>query len=204
MCKIIIDDLIDVDLKFFSLKFFVKLKHLIFLDQFLSIWFFIDIDAFDYAFVHFNLINQICDHLNLESILFSKLKRLRDYNDVISFTVTHVIYFNIRIKKHKQFIVLMFIADFGNHEIILNKSWMNQYDLLLNMKNDSLIFFQTISSIKFESSNDATTFKSTIVDLNVFKFSKKIRILFRRQSNSNKQSFFIHNVSAEPFDLLVK
>ena len=58
--------------------------------------------------------------------------------------------------------------------------------------------------IKIESLNDATVFKLTIVDLNVFKFSKKIRILSRRRSNSNKQSFFIHNVSAKSFDLLVK
>ena len=140
MCKIIIDNLINIDSKFFSLKFFVKFKHLIFLNQFLSIRFLINIDVSDYAFVHFNLINQICDHLNLEPILFLKSKQLRDYNDVISFIVTHVIYFNIRIKEHKQFIVLMFIANLENHEIILNKLWMNQYDLLLNMKNDSLIF----------------------------------------------------------------
>ena len=81
---------------------------------------------------------------------------------------------------------------------------MNQCNLLLNMKNDSLIFFQAISSIKIESSNDATIFKLTIVNLNVFKFSKKIRILLRRRSNLNKQFFFIHNVNAESFDLLVK
>ena len=63
---------------------------------------------------------------------------------------------------------------------------MNQYDLLLNIKNDSLIFFQEILSIKIELSNDTTVFKSTIVDLNVFKFSKKIQVLSRRRSNSNE------------------
>ena len=57
LCKIVIDDLIDVDSKFFSFKLFIKLKHLIFLDQFLSIRFFIDIDVSDYVFVHFNLID---------------------------------------------------------------------------------------------------------------------------------------------------
>ena len=101
LCKIIIDDLIDVDLKLFSFKFFIKFEHLIFLDQFFSIRFLVDIDVFNYAFVHFNLIDQICDHLNLKSISLSKLKRLRDYDDVISSTVTYVIYFNIRIKEHK-------------------------------------------------------------------------------------------------------
>ena len=72
------------------------------------------------------------------------------------------------------------------------------------MKNDNLIFSQAISSIKFKSLNNATVFKSTIVDLNVFKFSKKIRILSRRRSDLNEQSFFIYNVNAESFDLLVR
>ena len=53
---------------------------------------------------------------------FFQSKRLCDYDDVISFIVTHVVYFNIRIKKYKQFIISMFIADFKNYEIILNKS----------------------------------------------------------------------------------
>ena len=95
LCKIIIDDLIDVNSKLFSLKLFVKLEYLIFFNQFFSIRFLVDIDVSDYVFVHFNLIDQICDHLNLESISLSKSKRLRDYDDVISFIVTHVIYFNI-------------------------------------------------------------------------------------------------------------
>ena len=122
LCRIIINDLINVDSKLFSLKFFIKFEHLISLNQFFSIQFLVDIDVSNYAFVHFNLIDQICDHLNLESISFSKSKRLRDYDDVILFTITHVIYFNIRIKEYKQFTVSMFIADFEDHEIILNKS----------------------------------------------------------------------------------
>ena len=61
---------------------------------------------------------------------------------------------------------------------------MNQCDLLLNMKNDNLIFFQIISSIKIKSSNNIIIFKSTIVNLNVFTSSKKIQILSRRRSNS--------------------
>ena len=81
---------------------------------------------------------------------------------------------------------------------------MNQCDLLLNMKNDNLIFSQTILFIKIKLSNDAAIFKSTIVDLNVFKFSKKIQILFQRRSNSNEQSFSIHNMNAESFNLLVR
>ena len=122
LCKIIIDNLVNIDSKFFSFQLFIKFEHLIFFDQFFSIRFFINIDVFNYAFVNFNLIDQICDHLNFKSILFSKSKRLRNYDNVISFTITQIIYFNILIKKHKQFIISMFIADLENYEIILNKS----------------------------------------------------------------------------------
>ena len=122
LCKIVFDDLINVDSKLFLFKFFIKFEHLIFFNQFFSARFLIDIDVSDYAFIYFNLINQIYTHLNLESISFSKLKQLRDYDNVISFIITHVIYFNIRIKKHKQFIILKLIANFEDHEIILNKS----------------------------------------------------------------------------------
>ena len=47
-------------------------------------------------------------------------------------------------------------------------------------------------------------FKSTIVDLNVFIFSKKIQILSRRRSNSIEQSLFIYNISAKSFYLLTR
>ena len=142
--------------------------------------------------------------MNLKSISLLKSKRLRNYNDIISSIVTYVIHFNIRIKKHERFTISMFIIDIEDHEIILNKSWINQCDLLLNIKNDSLIFFEEISLIKIESSNDLTIFKTTTADLNIFTFSKKIQILSRRRPNSKKQFFYIHNVSAKSFNLLTR
>ena len=114
LCRIIIDDLININSKLLSFKFFVTHKHLIFFNPFRSIRFLIDIKVFDYTFIYFNLIDQICDRLSFESISYSKLKRLRDYDDVISFIVTHVIYWNIRINNYKQFIVLIFNADSEN------------------------------------------------------------------------------------------
>ena len=57
LCKIVIDDLINVDSKLFSFQLFVKFEHLIFFNQFFLIRFLNDIDAFNYAFIYFNLIN---------------------------------------------------------------------------------------------------------------------------------------------------
>ena len=47
LCKIIIDDLINIDLKFFSFKFFVKFKHFIFLINFFQ---------FDFSLILMSLI----------------------------------------------------------------------------------------------------------------------------------------------------
>ena len=92
----------------------------------------------------------------------------------------------------------MFIADLGDHEIILGKPWMNQCGLLLNMKNDSLVFPQETPSVQIGSSDDATT------DLNVPKPSKRVQILPRRRPDPNEQPFSIHSVGAEPFGLLAR
>ena len=139
--------------------------------------------------------------MNFESISFSKLKQLREYDDADFLIVTHVIYLNIWIKKYKQFTILMFVANFENHEIILNKFWMNWYGLLLNIKNDNLIFFQETLSTSIETSNDLTIFNSTIIDLNIFIFNlEKVQILSQRWSSSIEQSFLIHNVNAKSFE----
>ena len=93
--RITINDLTNVNSNFFFFKFFVKFKHLIFVHQLLSVRDLIDINVFDYVFTHFYLIDQIYNHLNLESISLLKSKSLRNYDDVISFIVTHVIYLSI-------------------------------------------------------------------------------------------------------------
>ena len=72
------------------------------------------------------------------------------------------------------------------------------------MKNNNLIFFQIISSIKIKLLNNVTIFILTIVDLNIFIFSKEIQILPRRYLNSKRKLFFIYNIDAKSFDLLIK
>ena len=79
---------------------------------------------------------------------------------------------------------------------------MNQYNLLLKIKNNNLTFFQTISLIKNELLNNATIFKSTIVDLNIFTFKKNTNLV--STSFEFKKFLFIYNVDAEFFDLLIK
>ena len=109
LCKIIIDNLINVNLKLFSFKFFIKFKYLIFFNQFFLFQFLININIFDYAFVQFNLIDQICDYLDLELISFSKLKRLRNYSDIILFIIMYNIYrrihFEYTFNKSMQLVV---------------------------------------------------------------------------------------------------
>ena len=48
-------------------------------------------------------------------------------------------------EKHRETTVPMLIADLGQHDIILGKSWMNWNQLVLNMKDDSIVFPQKLS-----------------------------------------------------------
>ena len=75
---------------------------------------------------------------------------------------------------------------------------------MLNIKNDNLIFFQTISFIKIRLLNNAIVFKSMIVDLKVFIFSKKNINFILTSFEFEEKFFFIYNIDAEFFDLLTK
>ncbi len=44
----------------------------------------------------------------------------------------------------------MLIADIDHHEVILSKVWMNQNEILLNMQNDVIVFFESIEYFYFD------------------------------------------------------
>ena len=84
----------------------------------------------------------ICDQLSLKPVSLFKLKSVYGFNDqLFKLKITHIIYLDLLIKKkHWEATVSMLIADLRQHDIILRKLWMNWNQLLLNMKNDSIVF----------------------------------------------------------------
>jgi len=72
--------------------------------------------------IHFNLVDKVCEKLKIQSILLTKEKLIRDYDEKISKKIiTHKILLNLIIKNHKKLIVSMLIADIDHHEVKLSK-----------------------------------------------------------------------------------
>ena len=84
----------------------------------------------------------ICDQLGLKPVSLFKLKSVCGFNDqLFKLKIIHTIYSGLLMKKkHQKATVPMLIADLRQYDIILRKSWMNWNQLLLNMKNDSIVF----------------------------------------------------------------
>ncbi len=94
----------------------------------------IDSDSVVYTIIHINLVNRVCKELKIQSISLTKEKLIKEYDEKISKkTITHKILLNLIIKSHKKLTVSILIADINHHEVILEKSWMNKNEILLNM-----------------------------------------------------------------------
>ena len=145
----------------------------------------IDIDVIKYAFIDRKIAQLVCNMLNMKSVSLLKSKSLIEFDDRYVSSITHVIYFKLTIDLHFEFTIFMLIIDLNNHSIILNKSWMNKHEIILNMTYDKLIFksfkcnhHDNISSevvqikrLKISESNrrwDVTNWRRDVI------FSKKI------------------------------
>ena len=72
--------------------------------------------------IHANLVNRVCEKLEIQPIFLAKEKLIRDYDGKISKKIiTHKILLNLIIGSHKKLTVPMLIADIGHHEAILGK-----------------------------------------------------------------------------------
>jgi len=82
----------------------------------------IDSDSVAHTLIHANLVNRVCEKLEIQSISLTKEKLIRDYDEKISKKIiTHKILFNLIIESHKKLTVSMLIADIDHHEVILSK-----------------------------------------------------------------------------------
>ena len=100
----------------------------------------IDIDVTEYAFIDRQMTQLVCDMLHIKSVSLLKSKSFIEFDDRHVSSIIHVIYFKLTIELHFELIVLLLIIDLNNHSIILEKSWMNKHEVILNMTYDKLIF----------------------------------------------------------------
>ena len=94
----------------------------------------IDIEAADYSFIDEVITQIVCDQLQIKLLTLIKAKSIWEFNDhYAKKLITHVIYSNLTIQDHTINIASMLITWLNQHQMILEKTWMNKIDLVINM-----------------------------------------------------------------------
>ncbi len=168
----------------------------------------IDSDSVVHTLIHANLVNRVCEKLEIQSISLAKEKLIRDYDEKISKKIiTHKILLNLIIESHKKLTVSMLIADIDYHEVILSKLWMNKNEILLNMQNDVIVFSNqlntsiSIFSISLNSKHSSWLRSTSLSSI----IQTKISIMLKRSVSTTikKESFSIWSIDAASFKTLL-
>ena len=101
----------------------------------------LDTGATGYSFVDPSMVRRICDELLIEPIRLSKPKAIRGFDGKRAPDVTHAIYPTMTVQNHSKLTTPMLITKLGQHSIILGKPWMKKHGVILDMRNDQLIFW---------------------------------------------------------------
>jgi len=126
----------------------------------------IDTEAADYSFIDELIAQNVYDHLQIESLSLIKLKSIREFNDhYAKKLITHAIYSNLTVQNHMKRFIFMLITRLDQHQMILEKTWMNKIKVTIDMRDDCLQFSSFEAHIK-----DFTKAHSTVLS------SKKIAI----------------------------
>ncbi len=121
----------------------------------------IDIEAADYSFIDKVIAQIVCDQLQIKSLTLIKAKSIWEFdNHYAKKLITHVIYLNLTVQDHTIDIASMLITWLDQHQMILEKTWMNKINLVIDMQIDSLWFSNftlNLKSIVLLTSNKTIT-----------------------------------------------
>ncbi len=121
----------------------------------------IDIEAADYSFIDELIAQNVCDHLQIESLSLIKLKSIRKFDDhYAKKLITHAIYLNLTVQDHMKRFVFMLITRLNQHQMILEKTWMNKIEMTIDMKDDRFQFSSFEAHIKAFIKAHSTVFSS--------------------------------------------
>jgi hypothetical protein len=82
----------------------------------------IDNNCTDYLFIHKIIVRKICEALNINSIKLNKSRKMKDYDERMSESITHAIYLRMTIRDHVESSTSLLITKLSSHDIILEKS----------------------------------------------------------------------------------
>ena len=146
MCNLI-DEISSIEENYFEKSFLVDVI-LFSQDEFFKLWSLIDSDLMIYILIHTKLVDQICQMLEIQLIQLAKEKLIREYDKKLTKKIIiHKILLNLTVKNHKKLTVSMLIADINHHDIILEKFWMNKNEILLDIRNDVIIFSNQLKAL---------------------------------------------------------
>jgi len=112
----------------------------------------IDTEAADYSFIDELIAQNVCDHLQIESLSLIKLKSIRKFDDhYAKKLITHAIYSNLTVQDHMKRFIFMLITQLSQHQMILEKTWMNKIEITIDMRNDHLQFSDSKTHIDASS-----------------------------------------------------
>ena len=115
-----------------------------------------NIDVIDYSFIDEDIAHILCKEFKLKFVFLLKLRFLKDFDGKSIIFIIHVIFFIVQ--NHCKILMFMLITKLNNHYFILNKFWMNVYNVLLNMQSNYLIF-------EFDCCNHFDVFKTFMFSL---------------------------------------
>jgi len=200
LCKL--DEILSKE-NYFEKSFLID-AHLISQNRSFSLRSLIDSDSVVYTIIHSNLVDKVCEKLKIQPISLAKEKLIRDYDEKISKKIiTHKILLNLIIESHKKLTVSMLIADIDHNEVILSKLWMNKNEILLNMRNDVIVFSNqlntsiSIFSILLNSKHSSWSQSTSSSSITQTKISMMLKRLVR------EESFSIRSIDAASFKTLL-
>ncbi len=163
-------------------KSFLVNALLILQNESFSLRFLIDSDSAVYMIIHINLVDKVCKELRIQPILLAKEKLIKEYDEkIFKKTIIHKILLNLIIESHKKLTVSMLIVDINHHEVILEKSWMNKNEILLNMRIDVIVFsnqlntFISIFSISLNSKHSSWLQSTLFTFISQSKISRMLK-----------------------------
>ncbi len=109
----------------------------------------IDIEAADYSFINEVIAQIVCDQLQIKSLTLIKAKSIWEFDDhYAKKLIIHVIYLNLTVQDYTIDTAFMLITWLNQHQMILEKTWMNKINLVIDMQIDFLQFSNFTSSQK--------------------------------------------------------
>jgi len=168
----------------------------------------IDSDSVVYTIIHINLVDKVCKELRIQSISLIKEKLIKEYDEkIFKKTITHKILSNLIIESHKKLTVSMLITDINHHEVILEKSWMNKNEILLNMQINIIVFlnqlntFISVFSISLNSKHLSWLQSTLFTFISQSKISRMLK--WSVSTMIQKKSFSIWSINVASFKTLL-